>query len=88
MILVSLILLTFCHLEFFLVLICLCILCHCMCSYEDRKFAIKNLHLVSGRRKSDNGRLTTIEPCLQLKRLKLPGIKLGTARSAGQLSLP
>ena len=43
MILVSLILLTFCHLEFFLVLICLC---HYMCSYEGRKFAIKNLYLV------------------------------------------
>ena len=46
MILVSLILLTFCHLEFFLVLICLCILCHYMCSYEGRKFAIKILYLV------------------------------------------
>ena len=46
MILVSLILLTFCHLEFFLVLICLCILCHYICSYEGGKFAIKNLYLV------------------------------------------
>ena len=40
--------------------------------------------LSTGRWKNDDERLCAMEPLLRLKRLSLPGIDLGIARSAGQ----